>query len=650
MSQPPDDSKEDWGGLKWDKEHEQDPDIVTFKKVWKTGRPQKFGWKPLEVLQKIRQIAKMDIDWQGNDMASYLVDHGWDADPADADSLKKAGGYSKNPTDYESSKEDVTEEQRLAKAQEDIDSIYSAIGFIEDENIRNDLYKQFEQFAKAKIDSITKKTRQSKSFKELKEEADAIQRSLERQIEEKTKTIDKQRDELARKERELEDAKIPPPNYIWVRVLDEIPQFMGKDFRLRGPYRSGEEINIPEDDAPPLEKLGKLVRITAGKDAIYDPQKTRIDELQKQISELNAKLREKPKEVTVEKVVEKVVYKEAPRTTPPKPKTEVKEEGIWTKDFLNELLDIYNDYLLTAGVSPRGKIAAFNTLIRELKATPDVSKENARELVRDKARVIAENFPGKVERSQLSKLRGFEPAPPEERGREMKTGGDFGTDEDIEGGAGGGAGFAFKPRASKTRRYGKTPNWPSRLTNEELDLFRPLWTQETFPYGSAAQLEKWFEWETWVSFEAAQDGFNELVEKVANDKDVVPLWVDEFGKEHYVSRHLISTNVGELIGGTWFPDTPVDEQIIQRLRIMVLDKKQKPFKVKDIHEALKASGYDYSEIDISKAIKNAYYANTDADRKGTGRPYIGLYYLTKERYEDILGENLPDKKTDEPTP
>lgn len=140
--------------------------------------------------------------------------------------------------------------------------------------------------------------------------------------------------------------------------------------------------------------------------------------------------RNKPAQI-IEK--EKIIYKEAPKREPqPKPKVEVKEEGIWTRDFISELSDIYNDYLLTQGVSPKGKTASFNVLIRDLKTEPDINKENIRELVREKAKEIAENFPGKKEKSMLSKLKGFEPAAPESRGREVKTGADFGTDEGLE--------------------------------------------------------------------------------------------------------------------------------------------------------------------------------------------------------------------------
>jgi hypothetical protein len=112
--------------------------------------------------------------------------------------------------------------------------------------------------------------------------------------------------------------------------------------------------------------------------------------------ELIEKLAKAPTETKIiEKVVEKVVYRDAPKppTDPtarppqtPKPQTQpqpkqsteprqgtlirIEEKGIWTNKLLQELLDVYDDILIRAGVSLKNKIASFNISIRRMMEDP----------------------------------------------------------------------------------------------------------------------------------------------------------------------------------------------------------------------------------------------------------------------------------------
>jgi len=106
--------------------------------------------------------------------------------------------------------------------------------------------------------------REKELFLELKDVFQGFNQNIEKMIkgEESVETPDIELDEEDEAEPEVEEKEqSAEEGYEMVKIISDVPEFMGTDLESYGPFEEGEEVEIPEDNAEILVNRGNAEEI-----------------------------------------------------------------------------------------------------------------------------------------------------------------------------------------------------------------------------------------------------------------------------------------------------------------------------------------------------------------------------------------------------
>jgi len=105
--------------------------------------------------------------------------------------------------------------------------------------------------------------REQSLFLNLKEEFQGYADDVDEVVEGDAPEIEMELEEKAEEEEpdEQEEADEDTGDYETVKVLSEIPEFMGTDLESYGPFEEGEEVHIPEENADILVNRGSAEKM-----------------------------------------------------------------------------------------------------------------------------------------------------------------------------------------------------------------------------------------------------------------------------------------------------------------------------------------------------------------------------------------------------